>query len=161
MKIKKITTLSVLSLSLLSLAGCANNGYSNSGWNSNSSNVQTQQTVRYGSIVSVEHFSEEDGGTSVGGLILGALAGGIIGNQIGSGSGRTIATVAGAGLGSYAGNEIGSKPKTTTSMVRLTIREEGGSQYVITQRAKYQFYQGQKVQVIYNGPNSAEVVPMK
>ncbi len=37
---------------------------------------------------------------------LGALVGGILGHQIGGGSGKTLATVAGAGAGGYAGNKI-------------------------------------------------------
>jgi uncharacterized protein YcfJ len=37
---------------------------------------------------------------------IGALVGGILGHQIGGGSGKTLATVAGAGAGGYAGNKI-------------------------------------------------------
>ena len=41
------------------------------------------------------------------GLAVGAIAGGIIGNQVGSGSGRVLATVAGAVVGGIVGSEIG------------------------------------------------------
>src|SRR6202040_3421186 len=37
---------------------------------------------------------------------IGALVGGVLGHQIGGGSGKTLATVAGAGAGAYAGNKI-------------------------------------------------------
>jgi uncharacterized protein YcfJ len=37
---------------------------------------------------------------------VGALVGGILGHQVGGGSGQTLATVAGAGVGGYAGNKI-------------------------------------------------------
>lgn len=37
---------------------------------------------------------------------LGALVGGVLGHQVGGGSGKTLATVAGAGVGGYAGNKI-------------------------------------------------------
>jgi uncharacterized protein YcfJ len=37
---------------------------------------------------------------------IGALVGGVLGHQIGGGSGKTLATVAGAGVGGYAGNKI-------------------------------------------------------
>jgi uncharacterized protein YcfJ len=40
---------------------------------------------------------------------IGALVGGILGHQIGGGSGKTLATVAGAGAGGYAGNKIQQK----------------------------------------------------
>jgi uncharacterized protein YcfJ len=37
---------------------------------------------------------------------LGAVVGGLIGNQVGSGNGRKLATIAGAVGGGYVGNEI-------------------------------------------------------
>jgi uncharacterized protein YcfJ len=40
------------------------------------------------------------------GSVLGAVAGGLLGNQIGGGHGKTLATVAGAAGGGYAGNKV-------------------------------------------------------
>ncbi len=42
----------------------------------------------------------------VGGTVIGAVAGGLIGHQIGGGNGKTLATVGGAVAGGYAGNQI-------------------------------------------------------
>ncbi len=42
----------------------------------------------------------------VAGGLGGAAVGGIVGNQIGSGTGKTVATIAGAGLGAVAGSQI-------------------------------------------------------
>lgn len=42
----------------------------------------------------------------VAGTAIGAVVGGVLGNQIGAGSGRTVATVGGAVAGGYAGNRI-------------------------------------------------------
>ncbi|MDX2259398.1 MAG: RT0821/Lpp0805 family surface protein [Hyphomicrobiaceae bacterium] len=42
-----------------------------------------------------------------GGTVVGAVAGGIIGNQVGSGTGRVLATVAGAFVGGIVGHTIG------------------------------------------------------
>ena len=42
----------------------------------------------------------------IAGSVLGAVAGGLLGNQIGGGSGKKIATVAGAVGGGYAGNKV-------------------------------------------------------
>lgn len=42
----------------------------------------------------------------IAGTAIGAVAGGLLGNQIGGGKGRTLATVAGAVGGGYAGNRI-------------------------------------------------------
>lgn len=41
------------------------------------------------------------------GTVLGGIAGGIIGNQVGRGDGNTAATVAGAVIGGMVGNRIG------------------------------------------------------
>jgi uncharacterized protein YcfJ len=43
------------------------------------------------------------------GIGVGALIGGVIGNQFGSGDGKTLATVAGAIGGGYVGNEVAKK----------------------------------------------------
>lgn len=46
---------------------------------------------------------------SVVGMGLGAVVGGLLGNQVGDGRGRTLATIAGAVGGAYAGNEIAKR----------------------------------------------------
>ncbi len=43
---------------------------------------------------------------SIVGMGLGAVVGGLIGNQVGSGNGRKLATIAGAVGGGYVGNEV-------------------------------------------------------
>lgn len=47
-------------------------------------------------------FNKQDSGT-----VIGALAGGVLGNQVGKGKGRVLATVAGAVIGGVVGSEIG------------------------------------------------------
>lgn len=42
----------------------------------------------------------------IAGTVLGAVAGGLLGNQVGGGNGKKIATVAGAAAGGYAGNRV-------------------------------------------------------
>lgn len=42
----------------------------------------------------------------IAGTVLGAVAGGLLGNQVGGGNGKKIATVAGAAAGGYAGNKV-------------------------------------------------------
>lgn len=61
------------------------------------------------------------------GTLIGAVAGGIIGNQVGGGSGRDIATVLGAGIGASVGNRIGQDQASTTQkqvcqMVPITVQ---------------------------------------
>lgn len=42
----------------------------------------------------------------IAGTAIGAIAGGVLGNQVGGGRGKTVATVAGAAAGGYAGNQV-------------------------------------------------------
>ena len=57
---------------------------------------------------------------------LGAVVGGLLGNQIGGGNGKALATVAGAAAGGYAGNQIQQKVQqgntyTTTEQRCTTV----------------------------------------
>jgi uncharacterized protein YcfJ len=55
------------------------------------------------------------------GTAIGAIAGGLLGHQVGGGKGKTLATVAGAVGGGYAGNRIEAsrqKPQESTSVER-------------------------------------------
>jgi uncharacterized protein YcfJ len=45
----------------------------------------------------------------IAGTAIGAVAGGLLGHQIGGGRGKTLATVAGAAAGGYAGNQVQGK----------------------------------------------------
>ena len=52
-------------------------------------------------------FSAGCANNQEGGTVLGAVTGGIIGNQFGKGGGKVAATLAGAVVGGIVGNEIG------------------------------------------------------
>lgn len=53
----------------------------------------------------------------IAGTAVGAIAGGLLGSQVGGGKGRTLATVAGAAAGGYAGHQVqkGMQEKDTIS----------------------------------------------
>jgi len=53
------------------------------------------------------------------GTAVGAVAGGVIGNQFGGGSGRTVATVVGALAGGVIGNGIGTQLDNNTRQAAL------------------------------------------
>jgi surface antigen len=61
-------------------------------------------TALVGSLALMGCETNQDAGT-----VTGAVVGGIIGNQFGSGGGRVAATLAGAVVGGIVGNEIGRK----------------------------------------------------
>lgn len=58
----------------------------------------------------------------VAGTALGAIAGGLLGNQVGGGSGKTLATVAGAAAGGYAGNRAQKSMQESDTVTRMETR---------------------------------------
>jgi uncharacterized protein YcfJ len=58
----------------------------------------------------------------IAGTAIGAVAGGLLGNQVGGGSGRTLATVAGAAGGGYAGNQVQKNMQEKNTVSRTERR---------------------------------------
>ncbi len=56
----------------------------------------------------------------------GAVLGGLLGNQVGGGTGKTLATVVGAVGGGYAGNTVEKRMKKET-VYQIDLRMEDGS----------------------------------
>jgi uncharacterized protein YcfJ len=50
---------------------------------------------------------QQQGGTNIGGAVVGALLGGILGHQVGGGRGQDIATAGGAVAGAAVGSQVG------------------------------------------------------
>ena len=66
-----------------------------------------------------------EGGTA--GMVAGGLAGALLGNQIGKGNTRTVATIAGAAGGAYAGKKIEESARTTKRW-EVSVRFESGDE---------------------------------
>ena len=64
---------------------------------------------------------------NAGGAILGAVIGGIIGHQLGGGTGKTLATGAGAIGGAVAGNSIQNRNRRDDEVYRVEVRFDNGS----------------------------------
>ncbi|WP_292934719.1 glycine zipper 2TM domain-containing protein [Noviherbaspirillum sp.] len=77
-----------------------------------------------GSVESVHAVQQQAQASGVG-MVAGALLGGVLGNQVGGGNGRKVATVAGAVGGGYAGNEIEKRTRGTTTY-QVRVRMENG-----------------------------------
>lgn len=58
----------------------------------------------------------------IAGTAIGAVAGGLLGHQIGGGTGRTLATVGGAAAGGYAGNQIQKNLQEKDTVSRTETR---------------------------------------
>lgn len=145
--------LSLLAALLLSLAGCASSDREPmTSYDRNQ--VGTVQQVETGRIVSLTPV-EIEGNESKVGTVIGAIAGGLAGRQVGSGSGRDVATVAGAVAGGYAGSRISDKD---ADGVEIGIKLDDGREISIVQELDEGevFSVGEQVSVVYNG-NKAHV----
>jgi outer membrane lipoprotein SlyB len=77
-------------------------------------------------------MSEKAGDSGALGLIGGGVAGALLGNQVGGGSGRKVATIAGAVGGAYAGKKIEEKANAT-KVWTVDVQYDNGN------RAAFQF----------------------
>lgn len=75
-------------------------------------------------------MSKKEGEAGALGIIGGGVAGALLGNQVGSGTGRTVATVAGAAGGAYAGHKVEEKMKET-KVWAVRVKLDSGEQRVI------------------------------
>lgn len=93
-------------------------------------------TVEYGrvtnvSLISGQPVASSTQGRNLAGTAIGAIVGGLLGNQIGGGSGRSAATVLGAIGGGIAGNRIAQNtaPGTVAStnpVYRIEVQTDQG-----------------------------------
>ena len=78
------------------------------------------------------------GNTTVGiGTVAGGVVGGLLGNQVGGGNGRTAATVLGVAGGAYAGNVI-QKNMNKVTVYQMRVRMNDGSVRTIEQASAVQ-----------------------
>jgi len=80
--------------------------------NMGSHNSQRGACIDCGKVTAV-NVSEKRGESNALGVIGGGVAGALLGNQVGGGSGKKIATVAGAVGGAYAGKKIQENMNTS------------------------------------------------
>ena len=88
---------------------------------------------------------EKPGEGSLLGQIGGGVVGGALGNQIGGGKGRTVATIAGVVGGALVGNEIEKRVKTSRYH-EVSFRLESGEEKTIAfDSAQHGFHGGDKI----------------
>lgn len=148
---------SFLLLALVMLAGCASDPERDVR-TYDRDRVGAVQEVESGRIVSltpVDIEGVED--TSKIGTVLGAVAGGLAGRQVGGGSGRDIMTVIGAAAGGYAGSRAGDD-EARSDGVQIGLEMDDGRQISIIQELdeNERFEVGERVNVVFNG-DRAEV----
>ncbi len=78
-----------------------------------------------GKVTTVNMVEQEGEGSGLG-AVAGGVVGGVLGNQIGHGTGRKIATVAGAAGGAYVGHQAEKSIKSTKRW-DVAVRMDNGS----------------------------------
>ena len=113
-----------------------------SNWCSNCGNVE--------SVRAITQRAEGSGLGAAGGAVLG----GLLGNQIGGGNGRKLATVAGAVGGAVVGNQVEGNMKATTSY-EIKVRLDDGSARTFHQQSAPRWAAGDRVKIVKGALRSA------
>ena len=100
-----------------------------------------------GRVETVSAIQHEPQQTSGVGVAAGAVLGGLLGNQVGGGNGRTLATVAGAVGGGVAGNEVERRTRHVTTY-QVRVRMEDGSVRSFPYNSAPGWNAGDRVEVI-------------
>lgn len=87
-----------------------------------------------GTVESVTAVQREPASGSGVGVIAGAAIGGLLGNQVGGGTGKDLATIAGMVGGGWAGNTVEKKMKRET-VYEVAVRMEDGSLRKLEQKS--------------------------
>ena len=98
-----------------------------------------------GVVESVQAQEIKGQGTGIG-AVGGAVVGGVLGHQVGSGRGNDLATVVGAIGGGFAGNEVEKNVKKTSNYV-IRVRMEDGSYRTVTQASQPAVVAGDRVRI--------------
>lgn len=135
----------------ITLAGCANTD-SLSGDTYRAADAKQVQTVTYGTIVHVRPVDIQAGSDeNLLGAAGGAVLGGLLGNTVGGGRGRSLAAAAGAVAGGVAGQQVQGKLNTTRG-VELEIHQDNGSSIIVVQKqGNTQFASGMRVAIASRG----------
>ncbi len=99
-----------------------------------------------GNIESVRAIKQRAQGSGLG-AAGGAVVGGLLGNQIGGGHGRQLATVAGAIGGAVVGNQVEGNMKASTSY-EIRVRLDDGTLRTFHQSSQPQWRSGDRVRIV-------------
>ena len=99
-----------------------------------------------GNVESVRTIKTRAQGSGLG-AAGGAVLGGLLGNQIGGGNGRKLATVAGAVGGAVVGNQVEGNMKATVSY-EVRVRLDNGSQRTFNLQNQNGFSSGDRIKVV-------------
>ena len=90
--------------------------------------------------VGADPGADTSGGRRTVATMIGAVVGGLLGNQVGKGDGRRAATVAGAVAGGVVGNQVAAdRPQYTTQRRCRTTSAAAGPRHVVAYDVEYRY----------------------
>jgi outer membrane lipoprotein SlyB len=135
------------------LSGCAS---SLSGGAYSRDQARVAQEVEYGRVEAVRVVAIEGTKSNIG-TGAGAIAGGVAGAGIGSGSTtRTVGALAGAIIGGMAGAAV-EEGITRQDGLEITVRLDSGRTIAVVQAADVRFRPGDRVRVLYGRNGTTRV----
>jgi outer membrane lipoprotein SlyB len=90
---------------------------------------------------------EQKGESTIAGPLLGGIAGAVLGHQVGSGRGKTVATAVGAGAGIFGGKAIEEKVRATKHW-ETKVRMDDGSTRTVSSESEPSWHAGERVRVV-------------
>lgn len=132
---------------VIAASGCATQSSSPDVYRS--SDTQREQTVRMATVESVRKVTIQRDSQGVG-TVGGAVVGGLAGSTIGGGRGQDIATVLGAIGGAVAGQAI-EQGSNKREGLEIVVKYDSGETRVIVQEADVDLRPGDRVRVVSGG----------
>ena len=105
--------------------------------------------VEHGTVQAIQVYRQGDAQPVDVGTLIGGIAGGVIGHQVGGGQGRTVTTIGGAIAGAVIGHEI-EKRRVEGSRYRITVRLDSGASLSVEEADDVNIRVGDRVRVENN-----------
>ncbi|WP_434778436.1 glycine zipper 2TM domain-containing protein [Neisseria sp. Ec49-e6-T10] len=136
-----------------SLVAC---GTSSAGYY-NTTEARTAQTVRLGTVVSVNEIAIHNDSSDLL-TVAGAAIGGVAGNSVGKGNGRILGTIVGAVIGGYGAQK--GQEAINRKGYEITVRLDDSNQLIsVVQAADINISTGQRVKIV-SGGKTDRVLPI-
>jgi outer membrane lipoprotein SlyB len=133
---------------VVALTGCANtNRTETSSSDSMPQTGATSSASGYGVVQAIDITPRGQGGAGLG-TAAGAVVGGVLGNQVGGGRGRTAATVAGVAGGALVGGHMQRNSQAADSpLYRVAVRMDNGAIQNLTMGTPPNLQVGERVRL--------------
>lgn len=109
-----------------------------------------------GRVIRINSIGQRNNNHVGGGTVIGAIVGGVLGNQVGKGDGRKAATVVGALAGGAVGHRVEKDNRRGRSYYQIVVRMDQGRTLSFEQSDDYRLRRGDRIYV-----DNGRVVPAR